>query len=145
MLNVVKSRRRRKPVDEATLMKYLARRLRFRIADLEAARVRLELRPHDFPLRYLDFANFAHDFGLDVRDFAEYIASHTSGVKRWVVRSKHSSADFGRINTVMQGGDWPEAILRLLDELEARGWRPPKQAAADPTNAVGAEGETKRP
>ena len=51
--------------------------------DAEAARQALSLPVEEFTVRFTEVVRFASDFGLDVRQFAEYIAENTSGIRPW--------------------------------------------------------------
>ena len=99
-------------------MRVLADRYHFPVEDVEAARAILNLSPNDFGIRFTNLVMFAGEFDIDVKTLAEFVAAKTSGIKPWVSRSKHTSEDWERIRQVVPGGDWAEAILRLLDRLE---------------------------
>jgi len=75
---------RGKPVDEADLVRSLAKHCHFSVEDVEAARAILNLRVDDFVIRFTTLVDFADEFGLDVEALAEFVAANTSGIKPWV-------------------------------------------------------------
>jgi hypothetical protein len=69
--------------DQASLVGALAAYYGFRENDLEAVRRVLDLSPDDFTIRFTDLVRFAHEYGLDPKDLAEYVAANTQGIRPW--------------------------------------------------------------
>jgi hypothetical protein len=100
----------------------VADRCGFAADDVRAAHDLLNLRQGELHLRLSQLAIFAKTFGVDIRNLAEFIARTGGGIEPYTNKSHMTSEESERVREAIKAratpGNWADAILSLLDEIE---------------------------